>query len=112
MTLLRFVLVLLLVTVLAGVVGGGAGALFGLGMPRQVQVQGEAQGSGRSDAGEQRDGSSSGKVGMQVQADRSPILTGAAWGAGFGLLIGGPCGLLVALADQGALLIRQRKETT
>jgi len=120
MTLLRFVMVLLLVTCLAALLGGVAGALFDAGVPQQVQVAGETvatqpagQSAGRpgGQPAPQRAASEdrSGQLGVEVQADRSPIITGAACGAGFGLLIGGPCGLLVALLDQGALLVRQKR---
>jgi hypothetical protein len=106
MTLLRFVGVLLLVTLLAGGVGAAAGALFGVGMPRQMQVEGQSHGPRSSD---ERD-TASGGVGMQVQADRSPVVIGTAWGGGLGLLIGGPCGLVVALLDQLAISLRERNE--
>ncbi len=97
MTLPRFLFVLLLVTVVAGAIGAAAGALFGMGMPRQIQARGSAERSDR-EGGDSK--GTQGEVSLGVQADRSPVGTGAAFGGGIGLLIGGPCGLLVGLLDQ------------
>ena len=100
MDLQRFILVMALVAALGCVVGGLAGTLFGLAVPREISLSGSAQGDASPD-------SRSGEVTAGYDSDRSPVVQGAALGGRFGLLIGAGVGVLAAVIDQVLLGIRK-----